>query len=384
MSPARKTGNIVSGVGHAGFIFWILFGGLFTSRPDPVEVQEAAVISGAEYQALVDAARQPQEIAPEPVPAAPEVTADAPEIDTGPQEAAAPEPVNVPEPAAEPVEQPVPDLAPEVSEAAPERPEPPAEVTVEDAPVDDTPVERQAEVIAPTPAPEPTPEAVQEPEPQEAVIPEEAGETVEQPRDATQAPEAADRIITEAAQPPAASPNESLRPPARRPTPPVPTRTAQAPETPAPAPATEPANETPVAPAPEDTAIADAATQAALDALASSAQNTVPTGPPLSSGEKDALRIAVQSCWNVDPGARWAQTTVTVAMDMTQDGKVVQSSLRMIASEGGDSSTANAAFGAARRAILLCQKDGYPLPAEKYGQWQQIEMTFNPDQMRIR
>ena len=45
---------------------------------------------------------------------------------------------------------------------------------------------------------------------------------------------------------------------------------------------------------------------------------------------------------------------------------------------------ADAAFGAARRAILLCQKDGFPLPAEKYGQWQEIEMTFNPERMRIR
>jgi hypothetical protein len=128
----------------------------------------------------------------------------------------------------------------------------------------------------------------------------------------------------------------------------------------------------------------DAAVQAALEAAMSSATETVPTGPPMSSGEKDALRLAVQACWNVDPGARWAQTTVTVAMNMTQDGKVVQSSLRMIASEGGDVSTADAAFGAARRAILLCQKDGYQLPPEKYGQWQEIEMTFYPERMRMR
>jgi hypothetical protein len=104
----------------------------------------------------------------------------------------------------------------------------------------------------------------------------------------------------------------------------------------------------------------------------------------MSSGEKDALRLAVQACWNVDPGARWAQTTVTVAMNMTQDGRVVQSSLRMIAAEGGDDSTANAAFGAARRAILLCERGGYQLPPEKFGQWQEIEMTFNPEGMRIR
>jgi hypothetical protein len=263
------------------------------------------------------------------------------------------------------------ELAPEVSEAAPEAPEPPAEVFVPDAPVSPRPVERPAAIVAPTPAPAPEPEAVQEPEPQEAIIPEDTGETVEPPREATQTPEATVRTVMEAAEPPASSPQQSARPPARRPSAPrpaEPTVTTQAPQP----------------PAPETPAVDDAAVQAALEAAMSSATATVPTGPPMSSGEKDALRLAVQACWNVDPGARWAQTTVTVAMDMMQDGKVVPASLRMIASEGGDASTADAAFGAARRAILLCQKEGYPLPADKYGQWQQIEMTFNPEQMRIR
>ena len=365
MSRARKIGNIVSGVGHAGFIAFVLFGGLFTSRPEPVEFREAAMISGEEFAALVEASRQPVVEAEEPIPAAPEVTPDAPEVDVG-----APEPVAAPiEEVAEPAEEPVEELAPQISEAAPERPEAPAEVTVEEAPVAETPVERPAEVVAPEPAPRPEPEAVQEPEPQEAVIPEETGETVEPPQEAAAVPEATDRIVTEAAEAPASSPNASLRPPARRPSAPRPVQTV----------------ETPATPAPSQSVVDDAAVQAALEAaLSSLATNTVPTGPPMSSGEKDALRLAVQGCWNVDPGARWAQTTVTVAMDMTQDGKVVASSLRMIASEGGDASTANAAFGAARRAILLCQKDGYPLPPEKYGQWQEIEMTFNPERMRIR
>ncbi|KEJ88229.1 hypothetical protein [Sulfitobacter donghicola] len=365
MLPLRKTGHIVSGLGHVGAIGWIMFGGLFTSRPDPVEVQEVAMISGAEFQALVDASRQPVEVAQTPTPAAPEVTEDAPEVDAAPDE---PAPAPVPE-VAEPAEEPVEEIAPEVSDAAPELPEPAAEVTVEDAPIAETPVERATEVVAPDPSPRPEPETIQEPTPQEAVVPEETGETVEQPQEAAETPQASDRIVTEATEEPAAAPNASMRPPARRPS--------------APRPAAEPTQTAQTQPQ-DDSAVDDAAVQAALEAALSSAANEIPTGPPMSSGEKDALRLAVQNCWNVDPGARWAQTTVTVAMSMTQDGKVVSSSLRMIASEGGDASTANAAFGAARRAILLCQKEGYPLPAEKYGQWKEIEMTFNPERMRIR
>ncbi|MEQ6248653.1 energy transducer TonB [Sulfitobacter sp. HNIBRBA3233] len=365
MSRTRKIGNIVSGVGHVGLIGWIMFGGWFSSRPEPVEFQEVAVISGAEFAAMMDARQQPQEIAETPTPAAPEVTEDAPEVDVAPQEPVTPPPPPAEEAAVpEPVEEPV----PQVSEAAPELPEPPAEVTVKDAPVDDTPVERPADVVRPEPAPAPEPDVAEAPEPQEAAVPEETGETVEEPREAAQTPEASDRIVTEAAEPPAASPTASPRPPARRPEPP---RPVQAAETPAPA-----------APQEDTSAVDDAAVQAALEAAMSSAQTEVPTGPPMSSGERDALRLAVQNCWNVDTGARWP--TVTVAMSMTQDGKVVQSSLRMVASEGGDSALANAAFGAARRAILICQREGYPLPPEKYGQWQEIEMTFNPERMRIR
>jgi len=368
MADAQKIGNIVSGGGHVVFILYIIFGGLFTARPAQVEFTEAAMVSGEEFQALVDAARQPVVLAEESVPAAPEVTPDAPEVDVATTEPVAPLP---PEEVAEPAEEPVEELAPEVSEAAPEAPEPPVEVFVPDAPVSARPVERPAAIIAPTPAPAPEPEAAQEPVPQEAVVPEDTGETVEQPRDATQTPEASARIVTEAAEPPASSPQQSARPPARRPSAPRPVETTVTTQVPQP-------------PAPETPAVDNAAVQAALEAALSSATNTVPTGPPMSSGERDALRLAVQACWNVDPGARWAQTTVTIAMDMTQDGKVVPASLRMIASEGGDASTVDAAFGAARRAILLCQGDGFPLPADKYGQWQQIEMTFNPEQMRIR
>ena len=34
---------------------------------------------------------------------------------------------------------------------------------------------------------------------------------------------------------------------------------------------------------------------------------------------------------------------------------------------------------------LRCQgSEGYDLPQEKYQQWKQIEMTYNPDEMRLR
>jgi hypothetical protein len=69
---------------------------------------------------------------------------------------------------------------------------------------------------------------------------------------------------------------------------------------------------------------------------------------------------------------------------MDRSGRVVSSSLRLLSSEGGSGTAVDTAFQAARRAILRCQGDGYTLPQEKFDQWKTVEMTFNPESMRIR
>lgn len=37
------------------------------------------------------------------------------------------------------------------------------------------------------------------------------------------------------------------------------------------------------------------------------------------------------------------------------------------------------AFCAAKRAVLRCGRDGYTLPVEKYDQWRDIELRFDPE-----
>ena len=104
----------------------------------------------------------------------------------------------------------------------------------------------------------------------------------------------------------------------------------------------------------------------------------------MTGGERDALRVAVQRCWVVDVGSQAANVTVVVGMEMEQSGRVVSNSLRMIEASGGDTAATQTAFQAARRAILRCQGDGFPLPPEKYAQWREIEMVFDPSGMRLR
>ena len=117
---------------------------------------------------------------------------------------------------------------------------------------------------------------------------------------------------------------------------------------------------------------------------ASKPNSTKKSRLPLTDREKVAFRNQVSNCWSVNVGSRAANVTVTIAMEMQPDGKVVASSLELIGFEGGNQSDANVAFQAGRRAILRCQKGGYDLPEEKYDQWRNIKLTFDANSMRKR
>ena len=77
-------------------------------------------------------------------------------------------------------------------------------------------------------------------------------------------------------------------------------------------------------------------------------------------------------------------TTVVVAVNLSPEGRPESGTIRMLSSSGGSGDAAKQAFEAARRAIIRCGASGFDLPAEKYDQWRDIEMTFNPERMRIK
>ena len=149
--------------------------------------------------------------------------------------------------------------------------------------------------------------------------------------------------------------------------------------TPEPEPTPKPVEEPTTSSSTED-AIADA-----LSEVLGQPETTapVPSGPPLSSGERESLRVAVSACWNIGAlSTEAARTTVVVGMQMNTDGTPVASSIRLLSSSGGSDTAARQAFEAAKRAVIRCGSSGYKLPQEKYSQWQDIEMTFDP--MRSR
>ncbi|CUK12214.1 hypothetical protein RUE5091_03498 [Ruegeria denitrificans] len=362
------TGTKISAIAHVSLIGWALLGGTFRSEPLPMAVQEVSVVSVDQFDAMTaqrtapevptPVALQPPEVPTEEVtpPAPVEEEQTPPEVVTPPE----PEPDLVPDPVEAPPEPEVVDEAPTL-----DPPEPVTEVL----PVAPGPEAqpRPADKVAPEPIAPPPPEA----EPNEVETPavslDEGAETQQEQQDQTAPDEATDEIVTEAEETKENAPRTSPRPRERpnRPAPPAQTEVAEEQESTPPTQVDESAVE---------------------DALAEALQeSSEPSGPPLTSGEKDAMRLAVSQCWNVGSLSTDAlQTVVVVGFSLTPDGKVVGGTLRMIDSSGGTDASAKQAYEAARRAILRCGAKGYTLPADKYAQWKDIEITFNPERMRIK
>ncbi len=323
-----RTGLYISVAGHGLLLLALLFGGAWTQEDEvpALRVTEVSILTPEQFAAL----SVPQ---PEPL---------APEVSPTPRRRPAPTPTPEPLPA------PVPE-APPGDESVP------------------TPADR----IAPTPTPEPAPEAETAPERVEAPEPAPADTPIPTPPEPvtpTAPPETTTALRPE---PPSAAPKTSPRP-RRRPTPP-PEAVAETTPTPDPDPA----------PRPSAASISDAVN----DALAEAATPTpdTPKGPPLTGGEREALRIAVGACWNLGALSSDAMATVVVVgFGMGRDGKPDAGSIQLLSHRGGSSAAAQQAFQAARRAILRCGVNGYGLPEEKYDHWRRIEITFNPENMRWR
>lgn len=396
--PKMNTGVKVSGAAHIGLILWMAVGGLFSfERSTPLEVSDVTLITSEQFAALMAAGSQAPDVAEAPAtPEAPEAT--APEEPEAPAPEAAPETAATPE-AAEPV---APEPEPQVDETfetpqaevaavappAPQQPALPDGASSVVAP-ENPPAPDAAPRVAPRPADRPDQDANVAEEVQLAARPEEAPQAPplpEVPEETTAPPETGTVIETEATEEAGGTAAVDLAPvgvprPQRRPARPTPT------PTPTPAPQSEAQTRTADSANvdPQADAIAAAVAAAATDSPPAATPGPARQGPPLTSGEKDALRIAVQQCWNVGSLSTDAlRTTVTVLVRMNENATPDSASIRMLGFEGGPEGAAQQAYEAARRAILRCGARGFDLPAEKYDQWREIEMVFNPENMRIR
>ena len=372
-----NTGSYISGAAHIGLIGWLLIGDVFRSEAPEPTITDVSVISATEFDAMFASSEAPEievELAQLPDPP----TEEEFEALRPPTEDVVPEFLEVADPE-----------LPEDSEAMPDisglQLLPDAEVSFEaptmalpsfdqgpDIEIDDSPENkpREAPRVAPIPVIRPEFDVAVDTEVTEAANEAEAPNVVDADEQDAAPEEATTEIVTEAEKPagaPTSVPVPRLRPQPRE-------------ELAAPEPAPEP-------PKPDADALAAALAEAQEEPTESTSvsEPDIPTGPPMTLAEKETLRVAVSSCWNTGSLSSAAlRVTVVVGVQMAETGKPVSGSIRLISSEGGSGDAVTQAYEAARRAILRCGAKGYDLPQEKFGQWRDIEMTFNPEKMRIK
>jgi hypothetical protein len=104
---------------------------------------------------------------------------------------------------------------------------------------------------------------------------------------------------------------------------------------------------------------------------------------PLPEPAMNALQKSISRCWNIGAlSSEAARTKVVVLVAMNADSR--PSGISLLGFEGGSEASAQQSFESARRAIIRCAAEGYPLPLKKYDQWREIILTFDPSEMRIR
>ncbi|EAQ02831.1 tonB domain protein, putative [Pseudooceanicola batsensis HTCC2597] len=387
-------GHIISGAGHLALFAWALIGSFSLPPDDAIEVTDVALISPEEYAALTPAEQPPgadTEVAELPAPApAEDASPVTPQADSAPEQAQ-PEAAEAPQSETSPER---PDLTAPQAEVADSTQEitPPSEDTAVLLPTPSEEAPRAIPRVAPRPVERPNPDAAIDETPTAPSAPS-PDATEARPEEEERAPEeATTEIITEAEDQGDGPPKVSKRPPSGRPvrTAAAEPEPAETPEPePAPTPEPEPDPEPDPEPVPEQKdAINDALERALAGSTSTAASDDVPSGPigpPLTSGERDALRVAVSACWNTGSLSTDAlRTTVVVGVDMSEDGRPKNDTIRLISSTGGAGDAERQAFEAARRAIIRCGAKGFGLPVDKYEHWRDIEMTFNPEKMRIK
>lgn len=389
-----ETGPKISIALHGVILGLVTFGGPLFSTDDTqaIQISEVSIITSSEFAAMTSSAPTPDAVV-DPQPIAPPVEPienDAPETPQveAPQTPEAPEPVETQTAETLPDVQSDPDPLPEPEVEAPEVAEtaqgatggsvvvPDAQVSTEDSPgrVEETelallkPKPRPAPRVDNTPSDKPEPDAETSKETQEATAPtEEATEQAEVKEET--APAESTTQITPDADPDSAAPIKSARPKGR------PSDLNQR------AIAAREAKEKQAAAAAEEERKA-AEAKAIADALKAVQQTSTNEGPPLTGSEKGALVLAVQQCWNVPVGVQDAGNLVVVlSVDLTPDGKLAGNP-QLIDPSGSPQGLIKQAYEAGRRALIRCAP--YNLPQEKYEQWKQLEVVFNPQKMVLR
>jgi hypothetical protein len=373
-----STGSYISLTLHTGLVGWLLFGGDFDPKPLEVPVTEVSVVSAEMFDILVNNTPPSIDTSLEKATTQPDIEQSEPPI--GPVMDIAPEKTTQglsPNVQNDTLPESVPDKPVRMEEVVIIPPVDLAEPDVEHPKLLETslaPKPRPALRVAPVAVAPPAPDidigdiTIDAAAPQ-AVLAEVAQEQTAKAPEAT-SPE----IVTEAENPSEAIKISKLAPP----------RSVRPQKRPLPRPLVEtPEEQTTSVAAPIDPlAVALAEALSGADVVPEAEGNvTEALAPQVIRG----MQLAISPCWNLGASSSAALfTTVVVGMELSIEGKPLANSIYLVGYEGGDSESAQRAFESAQRAIKECGAQGFELPADQYSAWQNVEITFNPEKMRVR
>ena len=373
-------GHYISGAAHLSFLLWLVLGDVFTSKPDEISITTISIISTQQFEKefVTDTIPQVSDEIEVLNQLEPDLAVSNPTLSEIDEQvpAISPKIPDIPKLQQDNIELPeqiqsvIPELSNEPDQPGLNQDDP------SPAPLPET-TETQSPVIADRVASVPVIPQNEDAFNDDAIdslsqVPsdqENLDFKIEEQNQSTLG--ATTEIITEPKKKPSGAPKKSLRPKGR--------------------PQIQTGNETKDTPS-ED--LVDAVSSAlsniedeqenseSLDTVFNTSLNSAATIESIGN----ALLKQIEPCWNVDVGNQNAYVKVTVAFSLDKNGKIERNEIKLVSSEGGEGSAARSAFTNAKKTIFKCQKkwDGFNLQDFDYEQWQQIVLTFNPDQMRNR
>jgi len=104
-------------------------------------------------------------------------------------------------------------------------------------------------------------------------------------------------------------------------------------------------------------------------------------GAVLTATQIDLIRQTIRKCWHFPAGLKNAQDLVVdIRMELDQSGNVKKAEIVDNGRMSSDPSFKIAAENA-HRAVLDPECNPLPLPKEKYDEWKELELSFNPKDM---
>lgn len=104
-------------------------------------------------------------------------------------------------------------------------------------------------------------------------------------------------------------------------------------------------------------------------------------GEVLTATQIDLIRQTIRKCWHFPAGLKNAEDLIVdIEMELDQDGNVTKAKIVDTSRTNTDPDYRTAAENA-YRAVLDPECNPLPLPKEKYEEWKNLELSFNPKEM---